>query len=468
MVEIIISNKIYLKNVPPEMTRDIKAGLTIPNLLHEQMARRAKFSKDKESSSKFRRALFGIAPDFKYYEEKGDVLIIDRGNEDKLWRYVRANKDNKEIEVGRVQRSTVSVMVVPNPLQESIKLRDYQEGIPEQILLHNQGIAELSTGFGKTIIAMKLIEITQAPTLIICHQDKEVEKYISDFKKFYNYTPGRIQGAKTTIDYVTIGSISTLCRRDLSSISDKFGMIIVDECQLYASNARRKVIQSFYPDRLYGLTGTNDRSDGQGKAIGFLFGDTLVKAELPQAAPIVHVIKSNVEIKVDDYADMIDEMINDVGRNELIWQLMIDEACEGRKVLVLTKRTEHYKKLFEMLDHKNYRCHCIESGLGASEKKEQIELLDRLGNGSTDFDIIFGTYSMLAVGANLPALDTLILAGDIRSKVLSRQAVGRILRLFKNKRHPKVIDIDDNLNPILHSQARSRRSLYKENKWEIK
>jgi superfamily II DNA or RNA helicase len=74
---------------------------------------------------------------------------------------------------------------------------------------------------------------------------------------------------------------------------------------------------------------------------------------------------------------------------------------------------------------------------------------------------------MLSTGTDIPALDTLIFAGDLRSDVLQEQSAGRILRLFRDKQHPKIIDFVDNKTGILNHQGKARIRWYKKQGWEI-
>ena len=345
----------------------------------------------------------------------------------------------------------------PNP-------REYQIGITDRILKHEQGILNLGTGYGKTFVAAKLAEETNLKTLIIVHRGDILQQFKDFIKNGYGYDVGIISGNTFEIRDITIAMIQTLKLRDLSKIRSEFGMIICDECHTMVGEKSYKVISSFNPFRLYGMTGTADRSDGQGEAIKFYFGDIIVKEDLPQKKPVVEVIKFKEEFWGSDYHEIIESQCENLNRNKLIADIIKKE--KGRKILVLTKRVKHYELIYDLLpsDLKSYK---IYSKTKASEKEIRSKLLEKLRDGSSDFDVIMGTFSLLSTGVNIPALDTLIIAGDLKSEVLSRQSVGRILRLFADKKQPKIIDIDDAASGILHNQALARRRMYKQNNWEI-
>ena len=350
------------------------------------------------------------------------------------------------------------------PLKFNGELRDYQVGIVDEILeAGNNGVIKLGTGFGKTLIACEIIRKLNKTALIIVPRVSLLTQFKDTLKEFYNYEAGIIQGQTRIFKDITVASISSLKKGDIDKLSES-SIVIMDEAHTAISNKRLGIIQSFNPKYLYALTATPARSDGQGDAIFFTFGKVLINKALPQEKPQVQIVKSDAEIEVShEYHEMIDEMVENVNRNFLIARLAESEAENGRKILILTKRIEHYSNITRLIEG-DYKIHCISSDMKQSERDE---LLTKLRNNEQVFDIILGTYSMLSTGVDIPALDTIIFAGDLKSDVLAEQSIGRILRIFKGKQHPKVIDIDDNLNGILHRQHLARRKFYKDNEWEI-
>jgi superfamily II DNA or RNA helicase len=131
---------------------------------------------------------------------------------------------------------------------------------------------------------------------------------------------------------------------------------------------------------------------------------------------------------------------------------------------VLTKRTKHYEKLFSLLGERP-GTFMIKSKLSAADTKVKDELLEKLRTGSTDFNVILGTFSLLSTGINIPALDTIVLAGDLKSSVLTTQAVGRCLRVMLNKPNVRIIDIVDSNNRMFYRQYLERKKFYSSQGW---
>lgn len=447
MITITISNKIYIEGLPPLVARAIKKGLTLPNPLYFRLLRMGKTG-----------ALYNIKENFKYYEEVGNILIVGKGNFNKLITYL--NGINQEF---KLSDRCVQHDLSAGYYQDTITLRGYQKGDPESIGLHQTGVIRLGTGYGKTIIAAKLIGNLRKKTLIIVPRTHLCEQFSETFVEHCGTSPGIIQGAKRDVREVTIASIQTLSQHPeiVKEIKDKFGMVIVDECHTMITDKRLAVIQSFESEYLYGMTATARRTDQQDKAIFFTFGDVIIDKDLDSKKPSVILRFTDTHIPMDEYAEMINTQIHDEKRNELIAYFAIEEYINRRKILILTKRVEHYQLIAESLNQIP-NVFCVSS---SENQKDRLKLMKELREGTKEFDVILGTYSMLATGTDIPALDTLIFAGDLKSDVLTQQSVGRILRLFKDKQDPKIIDMVDQSNPILYNQARERHRFYTKQKW---
>ncbi len=311
-----------------------------------------------------------------------------------------------------------------------------------------------------TIISLKLIDLLRTKTLIIVPRNNILTQFKNEIEKYFSLTPGRIQSKKFDIDDITLASMSTIKKRDLKSIRNKFGMVIVDECHTAISDACINALKNLNPRYLYGMTASPEKSedDGRTDALKFVYGDIVVDKELPQQKPEVKVVPTDCDILTKyNYPETITEQIENQDRMDLTVQIIKQEIAQGRRILVLTKRVEHYQKMF-----------CVSSG-GNKKEKDQIEnKLEKLKNGDTDFHAILGTYSMLSMGIDIPALDTLLFAGDLKTDVLTKQSAGRIMRLFEGKKKPRIIDMQDNRNPILHRQFLKRKKFYEKNGWEIK
>ena len=433
----------------------VKKKLTLDNPAYHVMKRKGNT-----------RALYGIPRHFTYYKTTPEYeLVIPRGCLPWLLRLHEVYEYPIEVYYNTV------VQYLPFKLgSDQLELRDYQKGVPEEVITRGkQGILKLSTGWGKTILALKLVEHTQLNTIILTHRRSLLAQFLTEFEKWYGYTPGVIADGNNTIKAVTVAMVQTLYNRFeanpeiIPHLQNQFGMVIVDECHTMITDNRRAVLNVFTPDRFYGMSATPERSDGQSEAVKFVFGPTLVEHSLPQDKPTVLQHKTTAEIPAMEYTDMARRLAEHPERNLTIAKVLRKQIGEGRKVLVLTKRIAHYEYIKQYLSDR-LTVHTISSQRKA---KENTELLRQLREQEIEYDVIMGTYSMLSTGIDIPNLDTLIFAGDLKSSVLTKQSAGRILRLFHGKQHPRIIDMVDKENRTFARHARERQKFYKENEWPV-
>lgn len=468
--KITITGSIKCENLPDHLYDAVLEVFKLENPLYEKLRR---MGNDK--------ALFAVKKHFMYYIINNDKKVIDqlgRGAEKFLKHlFIQEGVDHN------CAHLTSKVKLEEEFYSPTLKLRDYQEGVLDHVN-ENVGILKLGTGFGKTIIALKLVERLQQRTLIVVPRAHLRDQFVEEIEKYYGFTPQILKGDGpserkhfgktkkidvvrevddgTPIALATIQTLQSMNKKgSLVKWKNKFGCVIADECHGYVTDKSRAIFREFKAHHLYGMTATPDREDGQGPAIMFTFGAVLVDKELPMAKPRVVEEIPFGKIPVMEYPDMIEEMVNHDERNIDIAGLAEDEVSKGRKVLILTKRVAHTKKIGEYLGEimKVYEIY--------SDDKNKSELLNKLKKNELDFDIIIGTASLLGTGLDIPSLDTLIIACDLKSSILTKQGVGRITRLFEGKEDPVVIDIHDKSNGILHRQFLARRKVYQENGWLI-
>ena len=244
-MKIIISNKIYLIDWPDGLKNTIKSGLTLPNPLFWVLKRKGNI-----------RALYAIKKEFKYYSEINNILAIPRGSLDTLKLFICNKGLDCKLEYNLCQNKLEDRFRA----NESFAWRNYQVGVIDEIIKQNNGVLKLDTAFGKTLVALKLVETLQLATLIVVPRSSILSQFIEESKQYFDYEPGIIQGTKWKIKDITIASISTLQQRDLKDIKDKFGMVIVDECfdgemQILTINGRKKIKDILIGEKIINVIG---------------------------------------------------------------------------------------------------------------------------------------------------------------------------------------------------------------------
>lgn len=447
-IELIVRNKLYIYNLPETIKSQFKKAFTLDNPLYYKLMR-----------SKNTRAMYGTPKEFKYYYDNNNEFIVLRGLRNVVIKHLDKLGLKYTIKEDLVEKPISNIAMLPN-----IEIRDYQEGIIGAIMMHRypEGIIHASTGSGKTIVMLELIKRLNLTATILVPNTLVLRQIENEAKKFYGYTPDIIGDGSKKIGDVTISTFQSLFNNPklLQELSDNTSILMIDECHGVVSDERIKVIKEFRPKYLYGFSGTLDREDGKAKAIEFVCGKILAEYSATMLTPTVEIKYSSINIPVADYPTMVEYMSEHEGRNSLIKSLLNFERMVGRKVLVLTKRIEHSKLIYENLLGKE-GCYLI-----LSDDKDRNDKLAKLKAGK-DFECIIGTTSLLSQGFDLPQLDTLILACDMRSGILTKQSVGRILRLFEGKKQPLIIDIVDSKNPFFNRQAKARQAIYNKLNWII-
>lgn len=429
----------------PEVLTEIEKRLRLPDPSYAHAMKRSPNAK------------FFLSPYINYYAKNKSTgsVSVPRGWESELRGVIRdVGCDAEWIDRRVTKRADIDSLLV---------LREYQRGIPETIANHDSGVVRCDTGFGKSVIAIATAAELGQRTLIVVPKLDLLNQFVHEIERFTNSSPGVIQGSQVDIQAITVATAQSLANRirDGSVPGDAFGAILVDECHLFITPKRRALVEHFSARYRFGFTATARRSDGQGKAIFWLFGDKLVDRQLPRASPHVRIVPFNGHIWVDEYAQMVEEQTKSEERNSLIARLATEQIEMGKKVLILCKRVAHYKHLSERI-----KSPTVEFDSDMSREDRQ-KLLQELKTNPDSYDCILGTFHLLSTGVDIPSLDTLIIAGDLKSDVLAEQSAGRILRLFEGKGTPLIIDIHDVGNGIFKRQGKDRYKFYKLNNWEI-
>jgi superfamily II DNA or RNA helicase len=102
---------------------------------------------------------------------------------------------------------------------------------------HGGGLISLDTGLGKTVVALKLIELVKVKTLVVVHAQFLLDQWVERIKQYLpDARIGKIQQNK--IEYlncdICVGMIQSITKRDYPEECLKsFGHLIIDECFPY-------------------------------------------------------------------------------------------------------------------------------------------------------------------------------------------------------------------------------------------
>ena len=267
--------------------------------------------------------------------------------------------------------------------------------------------------------------------------------------------------------------------------------ILVHNCHHLSTNAEsvkmfEKCVNYFSARYKLGLTGTLHRGDGlvftttkilgnviyevkkndtNDKLIGCYEGNTILEIpiELFQTPARIHLIKTKYNTNNKDIFDLTSKIVF----SKLITDMSLDDD-RNNQILSILKQLKGYTIVvsdrvnqLHYLSSKTKNSVCID---GKTSKKIRKELIEDFRNEK--YDVLFASYSLVAEGLDIPQLENLIMATPIKDKRLVVQSIGRCQRPYEGKKIANIYDLIDDVS-ILYKFTSSRKSIYKQEGWEI-
>ena len=355
------------------------------------------------------------------------------------------------------------------------KLRKDQKVAIRAMLKQEVGTLCAPTAFGKTVTAAALIAQRKVSTLILVHRTELLRQWqerLSTFLELPNGTLGLIGGGKKKptgkVDIAVMQSLSRY--ENLRDLLDGYGQIIVDECHHLSAFSFEAILKQAKARYVIGLTATPFRRDGH-QPIIFMqcgpvrhsaerFEHTLTQLEVwPQSVPTPEIPQESA------IQDVFRILVNDASRNRRIAQDILLAYQEGRKILVLTERTEHLNLLREALGDKIEHCFVLH---GRLPKKQRTTILAKLAELDDSAPrVLMATGRLIGEGFDYPPLDTLVLAMPISWKGTLQQYAGRLHREHANKQNVRIYDYVEHDQPQLARMWGKRQRGYRAMGYQI-
>ena len=335
----------------------------------------------------------------------------------------------------------------------------------------HDGILSLQTGGGKTVCALYIASQLKLPTLVLVQSGFLKDQWVERIAEFLpRARVGTVQGETMEVEGmdIVVGMLQTIALKELPPrLFERFGLIIVDECHHIASEAFSQAVPKLTSKYMLGLSATPERKDGLMHVINWFLGPILFTSN------VADKVDEKVNVEVYEFEGdpehnavilnhagvmfsslMVNKVVENKARNEMLIKILEDVYDTDRQILVLTDRVEHTKTLFELLP---------------PELKEQAGILARgmKPNVRDEFckskKILLSTYQLVKEGFDVPTLNTLLMATP-RPDI--NQIVGRIMRVEKSKRttHPLILDVVD---VPFRRQFQERLKLYKDRGYKV-
>lgn len=355
------------------------------------------------------------------------------------------------------------------------ELREYQNNIINKYMesIKNGGfggLLDLYTGSGKTVMALKILELLSVKCIIIVHKSFLLNQWIERIQQFLpGARIGKIQGQVLDIEDkdIVIAMLQSISMKEYpDDLFDSFGLTIIDECHHMSAEVFSKALEKIVTKYNLGLSATMNRKDGLTKVFKLFLGDIIHKEKNPNNSSIlvkaVNFSCNDEEFNTIEYdhrgnvkySTMMTKLCNFNRRTELIVDILSNELenNSNQQIMVLAQYKTPLTYLYSAINHKNiatvgyYIGGMKDTDLKISEEKQ----------------IILATYGMASEGLDIKTLTTLIMATPLSDV---EQSVGRIMR--KKHENPLVIDIIDQ-HQVFKKQWYKRKKFYLSKNYTVK
>jgi superfamily II DNA or RNA helicase len=378
-------------------------------------------------------------------------IALPRGCLDAVSELLRDNGIRIELNDERFTGEPVDVRFVGT-------LRIDQEAAVAAMLHHDAGVLCAPTAFGKTVTAAAMIAQRGVNTLVLVHRTELLKQWQERLQTFLGVGKGMIGtiggGKAKPTGKIDIAVMQSLSRQgEVNSLVENYGHIVVDECHHIGAVTFDAILKRIKARFVLGLTATPIRRDGQQPIIFMQCGPIRYTAGKPANAPHnLEVVPRSRVSRIDlppetGIQDVFRHIANDNARTEAIATEIVNAFEQGRKVLLLTERTDHLEALQKALYERVTELFVLH---GRMSKKQRATLIAELEALPADAPrVLLATGKLVGEGFDHPPLDTLVLAMPVSWAGTLQQYAGRLHRDHANKTNVRIIDYIDSGHPAL-------------------
>ena len=342
-------------------------------------------------------------------------------------------------------------------------LRDYQREAIDAWMNSKWGTVVLPTGAGKTLVALKIIELLNVPTLVVTPTLELVDQWARNIKEGFDYESGIYTGELKELQGITV---TTYASAYLSAeyLGNRFLLAVFDEVHHLPSPSYSQIGEFMLAPYRLGLTATFEREDGLHEYASEIAGSVVYRSEVKELsgkhlAPFeikrIYVnLDEDEKREYDKYwkiytdflkkeglrgKDLLDKLIRLSGRSKAAREALIarinarrvafgsrakyrvlEELLmkhRGEKIIIFTEQNEQvyeisHRFLVPFITHE-------------TKKREREHVLNAFRKG--EYTVI-ATSKVLNEGVDVPDASVGIILGGSGSRREYVQRLGRILR----------------------------------------
>jgi superfamily II DNA or RNA helicase len=337
-------------------------------------------------------------------------------------------------------------------------LRLDQEAAVAAMLHRDTGVLCAPTAFGKTVVAAAMIARRRVNTLILVQRTDLLKQWHERLQSFLHVEKGMvgtIGGGKAKLSgKVDIAVMQSLSHKDdVKPLVEGYGQVIVDECHHIGARSFEAILKRVKAKYVLGLTATPIRRDGQEPIIFMQCGPLRYTAKKPPNVPHDLAVDPRELAAPNDLPQdagiqkVFRHLANDLDRTEAIAAAVRESVDQGRKILVLTERTDHLDLIQAALVGTVPTPFVLHGRMSRKQRASVIAALDALQQDLPR--VVLATGKLIGEGFDHPPLDTLVLAMPVSWKGTLQQYAGRLHREHATKSDVRIIDFVDAGHPAL-------------------
>lgn len=218
-------------------------------------------------------------------------------------------------------------------------------------------------------------------------------------------------------------------------LRNDFGLLWTEECHHESAPTFHAATRSFNAKYRGGQTATPSRKDKTHVAIFDTLGPVTAQGTKEAMTPIVHFHSSNVLVpdRIFKGKFILPQLVNFLARNaayqECLYEEIIKECEEGRKILLVTERRNHAFRMQQKIKLQGFGCELI---IGGQEMKDQNWYAEELLSGRVS--VLIGT-QVINENVNIPPLDSIHQPFPNFGKEREEQRVGRVRRYLSGSNY---------------------------------
>jgi superfamily II DNA or RNA helicase len=348
------------------------------------------------------------------------------------------------------------------------ELTSPQQAALDALAAHDTGLLWGATGFGKTVVATALIARRGVSTLILVHRAELLAQWRARLAAFLERPIDQIGALGSGEDHLTgvldVALLQSLARRLDETDLAGYGQVIVDECHHVPALTFETILKAIPARYVLGLTATPIRRDGQHPIMHMQIGP--VRYSSPRGEISVEVPEVRLAPLDPDVAIAPDTPIQTVlatvarskPRNDRIIRDVLGLFGAGRRVLLLTERTDHVAALESRLQEVRPALFRLHGRMTVRTRKATLASFREWS--ATEPFILLATGRLIGEGFDDPRFDALVLALPFSWKGTLQQYVGRLYRPSPDKPRAIILDYVDIGVPVLERMATKRRAGY--------